>query len=60
MKPKPPMSMMAFLATEGGRKCPQCGKFAKSEELGNISIPGPDYHISMHGHLPGFGCNKSR
>ncbi len=54
------MSMMAFLATEGGRKCPQCGKFAKSEELGNISIPGPDYHISMHGHLPGFGCNKSR
>ena len=62
--PKREMSMMTWMATEGGRKCPTCGKYAKAEELG----PTGGYfnngqivcHISSYGHLPGFGCNRSQ
>lgn len=32
----PEMSMMQFLATEGGRKCPMCCRYARSEELGYL------------------------
>lgn len=60
-----PMGMMLFLATEGGRKCPQCGRYAKTEELGNLSFnfgnkDGVHGRVSMYGHLPGFGCNSRK
>jgi hypothetical protein len=62
-KPGHGMSFGTFMATEGGRKCPQCGKYAKREELGNLSFkthfPQGWAHISMYGHLPGYGCNIS-
>ena len=56
---KPKLSMMAWLATDGGRKCPMCGRYAKDTELGFIGGSGPRIHISAYGHLPGFGCNKA-
>ena len=61
---KPKISFACFLATEGGRKCPQCGKYAKRDELGSIggylydALGRTTGHISAYGHLPGFGCNK--
>jgi len=62
--PKRELSMMAWLATEGGRKCPQCGRFAKADELGytggSYNIGGVLTHISSYGHLPGYGCNRSQ
>jgi hypothetical protein len=62
--PKREMSMMAWMATEGGRKCPACGKYAKAEELGSTGGYFNDgqivVHISSYGHLPGFGCNRSQ
>ena len=51
------MGMMAFLATDGGRRCPQCGRFAKHEDLGSIGGRDGDAVVSMYGHLPGRGCN---
>lgn len=55
---------MAWLATEGGRKCPACGKYAKADELGytggTIMLSGVLAHISSYGHLPGYGCNRSQ
>lgn len=56
---KPKLSMMAWLATEGGRKCPMCGRYAKEDELGFIGGSSPGLHISAYGHLPGFRCNKA-
>lgn len=56
---KPKLSMMACLSTEGGRKCPMCGRYAKAEEIGFIGGSSPGFHISAYGHLPGFGCNKA-
>lgn len=56
---KPKLTMMAWLATEGGRKCPMCGRYAKEAELGFVGSSGPEFHISAYGHLPGFGCNKA-
>jgi hypothetical protein len=56
------MGMMCWMATEGGRKCPQCGRYAKPETLGNLSFYTTGSvvaRISMYGHLPGYGCNKS-
>jgi len=54
--------MMAWYATEGGRKCPACGKYAKASELGStggmVEIGGFLIHISSYGHLKGHGCNK--
>lgn len=62
--PKRELSMMAWLATEGGRKCPQCGKYAKESELGYTGglyeMGGVLTHISSYGHLPGYGCNRSQ
>lgn len=62
--PEREMGMMAWLATEGGRKCPACGRYAKAEELGSTSGyfngDGIVCHISSYGHLPGFGCNRSQ
>ncbi len=57
------MGFMLWLATEGGSKCPQCGRYAKTEELGNLSFnfkteDGTVGRVSMYGHLTGFGCNK--
>jgi len=55
------MGMMCWMATEGGRKCPQCGRYAKPETLGNLSFYTTGSvvaRISMYGHLPGYGCNK--
>lgn len=62
-QPKRELSMMAWLATEGGRKCPACGKYAKPDQLGytggtireNGVVVGV---VSSYGHLPGFGCNR--
>ena len=58
------LSMMAWMATEGGRKCPQCGKYAKQSELGYTGglceIGGVLTHISSYGHLFGYGCNRSQ
>ena len=58
----PDMSYMLWMATEGGRKCPQCGRYAKAGEVGNLSFCYSDGvtsgRISMYGHLPGFGCNR--
>lgn len=56
---KPKLSMMAWLATDGGRKCPMCGRYAREDELGFIGSSGTGFHISAYGHLPGFGCNKA-
>ena len=56
------MGMICWLATEGGRKCPQCGRYAKPETLGNLSFYTTGSivaRISMYGHLPGYGCNQS-
>jgi hypothetical protein len=62
--PKREMGMMAWLATEGGRKCPACGKYAKAEELGytggTMMMGGVLTHISSYGHLEGYGCNRSQ
>jgi hypothetical protein len=64
LPPKREMSMMTWMATEGGRKCPACGKYAKAEELGPTGGYFNDgqivVHISSYGHLPGFGCNRSQ
>lgn len=32
------MGMMQWLSTEGGRKCPQCGRYAKPSELGFVGF----------------------
>jgi hypothetical protein len=57
------MTMMTWMATEGGRKCPACGKYAKAEHLGFTggysNIGGSVVHVSSYGHLPGHGCNQS-
>lgn len=59
---KPQMSMSAWLATDGGRRCPMCGKFSKADELGFVGgtyeTDGIVAHISAYGHLPGYGCNR--
>jgi hypothetical protein len=56
--------MMTWLATEGGRKCPICGRYARAEQLGYtggyFKIGGNNCHISSYGHLPGFGCTLKR
>lgn len=60
------MTMMEWYATEGGRKCPECGRYAKSSELGFTGGFMYDEsgkrigHIASYGHLPGFGCNKTK
>ena len=60
-KPVHGMDYGTFMATEGGRKCPLCGKYAKRGTVGNLSFicrpGGAIIHISMYGHLPGYGCN---
>lgn len=66
--PEPDMSFGLFLATEGGRKCPQCGRYAKRDELGFIggrykNANGGITCVTAYGHKDGFGCNadaKSR
>ena len=58
MKSKPVMSMMAWLATEGGRKCPRCGRYAKAKQLGWCGFRGAGVIVDAYGHLPGTGCNK--
>ncbi len=55
------MDMMTWYATEGGRKCPMCGRYARARDLGNLSFYTSGSviaRISMYGHLPGKGCNK--
>jgi len=52
---------MEWCATEGGRKCPMCGRYAKAETLGDLSFytaPPTVARITMFGHLPGYGCNQ--
>ncbi len=56
----PQMSMSTFLATEGGRKCPFCGRYAKSKELGWVGVQGNGFIVDAYGHLPGTGCNKPK
>lgn len=44
--PKPKSSMMAWLASEGGRKCQWCGKYRKSSDLLDcMSHVGDNYAI---------------
>ena len=52
------LTFMEFISTEGGRKCPACGKYARTAELGFTGFSAPGIHVSSYGHLPGFGCNK--
>ena len=58
------MPMSVWYATEGGRKCPMCGKYAKADDLGNLSFPIADAsgavvgRVSRYGHKPGTGCNR--
>lgn len=54
------LDMMTWLHTEGGRKCPMCGRYAKPRELGWIGASGPCIRVDAYGHLPGFGCNKAK
>jgi hypothetical protein len=56
----PRMGFGLFLATDGGTRCPQCGKFAKPEQLGNLSFGDGQSRVTMYGHKPGFGCNKEK
>jgi hypothetical protein len=62
-KPDHGLDYGTLMATEGGRKCPLCGKYAKREEIGNLSFEtefGQGWaHVSMYGHLPGYGCNSA-
>ena len=48
------------MATEGGRKCPMCGRYAKAKELGWIGCNTPTLCLDMYGHLPGKGCNRAK
>ena len=63
-KPQPQMTMRTWIATEGGRKCPLCGRYAKAEHLGYLGGHMADGngkvigHISVYGHLEGCGCNR--
>jgi len=55
------MDYGTWMSTEGGRKCPLCGRYAKPETLGNLSFRTTGSvvaRISMYGHLPGYGCNQ--
>ena len=58
------ITMMQFLATEGGRKCPLCGRYARPHELGDLSETFYDLtgrcqgRVSRYGHRPGYGCNQ--
>ena len=62
--PKRELTMMEFLSTEGGRKCPACGRYAKTRELGftggYINVGGVIAHISSYGHVTGYGCNRGK
>ena len=54
------MSMSTFLATEGGRKCPMCGRYAKTKDLGWIgfhaTMNGSPMVVDAYGHTK--GCRK--
>lgn len=56
------LSFATWLATDGGRRCPQCGRFAKPTQLGSLggrcTVGHATAYLSAYGHLPGFGCNK--
>lgn len=54
------MSMGTWMATEGGRKCPMCGRYAKARDLGWIGYNTPNLCLDMYGHLPGKGCNRRK
>lgn len=58
VKSKPQMGMMMWMATEGGRKCPQCCRYARRQDLGMFTISEPGIRMDVFGHLPGTGCNK--
>lgn len=47
-----------WMATDGLRRCPMCGRMAKRDELGNLSGWWGDVHYTAYGHLPGTGCNQ--
>ena len=53
------MTMVMWYATEGGRKCPMCGRYAKREQIGNLSGWIGNARVSAYGHLPGHGCNQT-
>ena len=60
------MPMSVWYATEGGRKCPLCGRYAKAEDLGTLSFSLRDENgnictrVSLYGHKPGTGCNREK
>jgi len=56
------MTMLMWISTEGGRKCPQCGRYASRGDLKDLSYSarhddGRHTHVSMFGHAAGRGCN---
>ncbi len=57
-RPAHGLDMMTWLHTEGGRKCPLCGKYARPSELGWVGARGRGIVVDAYGHLPGFGCNR--
>lgn len=58
------MGLRMWLATEGGRKCPACGRYSKPEDLANLSFSYQTKdgfgHVSAYGHKPGRGCNVTK
>lgn len=54
LPPRPSFSL--WLATEGLRRCPLCGRFAKAEELGSVGFVLGAVITTAFGHLPGKGC----
>lgn len=63
--PKNEMSMMTWMATEGGRKCPMCGKYAKAKDLGWVGFHATDHNgngmiVDAYGHLHGCGKKKKK
>jgi len=54
------MSIATWMATEGGRKCPMCGRYSKAKDLGWIGCNTPTLCLDMYGHLPGKGCNRMK
>lgn len=52
------MTMTMWIATEGGRKCPICGRYAKRDDLGDLSFGGKGLLVTVYGHKNGCGTKK--
>jgi len=58
------LTMYAWMATEGGRKCPVCGRYARQEDITSerVRIRNQDGQavgsFTLVGHRRGAGCRK--